>query len=371
MKPSGQTRQRRGVGMAGPLAPTLAALLGVSAWGCAAGEASRGEAATPMTLVERSSLRERAIEVLEAAALGPRPLLRANALEGLQGAPSRCGPVARAGLADENAGVRFAAAMTTGRLELHGSTPLVRPLTGDPDRRVRAAAIFALAALGQDVDRSPLSAMLLEGTPADRATAAFVLGEMGDPSAVPLLRDGAARLSAVAARQDSAAAAAMLRLQIAEALAKLGDPAGIQTVRAALYPAAAEDFEGAVLAAQILGELGATETARELVELLERTPPDERRMGDPATWTFVYPKEFRLAAARALAKMGETGGRYVARMHADDPDPAIRAQAAFLLGALGEDRDLRALGGLLGDADAGVRVAAASAVLAATPSPGT
>ena len=54
---------------------------------------------------------------------------------------------------------------------------------------------------------------------------------------------------------------------------------------------------------------------------------------------FLQPIELRLAAATAVAKMGDTGGVYVADSALSSPDPAVRAQACFLYAAAAEVRD--------------------------------
>jgi hypothetical protein len=64
------------------------------------------------------NLREPAISLLLDAVESNHALLRANAIEALQGAPEHVEPAVRRGLGDENRGVRFVAAMTVAKLRL-------------------------------------------------------------------------------------------------------------------------------------------------------------------------------------------------------------------------------------------------------------
>ncbi len=328
-----------------------------------AGGGLRLENVKPYTNIEKSQLRERCLAMLQDMARADNALLRANAIEALQPAPSRCEPVVRAGLADENLGVRFIAAMTVGKLKLKTSAPMVRPLLSDPDPSVRAAAIYALVRTGNAADQTELSALLMNGDARARANAAFILGELGNSSAVPMLRD-AARQPAPA---NAPASVRLFRLQLAEAMVKLGDKTAGDTLEAALYPSSREDFEAAVLAAQIIGEVKIEKAASQLVNLIEQQPSGAPRAADPRDATYLQPRELRLAAAAALAKMGYRGGWYVGDMYAKDPEPAARAQAAFVLGATAHKQTLNPsisrLENMLEDESPMVRCSAAAALL--------
>lgn len=337
---------------------------------------------TPLT---QSTLREQALEILETAAFSDSALLRANAIESLQPVPHRVEPIARAALTDENPGVRFGALITIGQLQLQSSRQFVRPLVDDPDPRVRMAAIFALTRLGEPVDQSPLAAYLLSGEPPVRAQAAFILGEIGNPSAIPLLRD-----TADPPRRSNSGSASgppqgerrridqtIFRLQTAEALIKLGDERARDVIHSALYPKYRDDFEAAVLAAQILGELRDETAIRQLVEIIEQPAAASPDTIDPRQRIFLQPIELRLAAATAVAKMGDTGGVYVADTALSSPNPTVRAQACFLYAAsaIARDRssagrsarrlDLAKLETLMSDPNPMVQVAAAAGLLRA------
>jgi len=297
----------------------------------------------------RSALRERAIALVIEATQSESPLLRANGIEALQPVPTRVEPVARAALTDANLGVRYTAAMTLGKLSLCESTPMVRPLLGDPEPIVQAAAILALKRCGVATDPTPLADLLFSSDPKKRSIAAFVLGEMGDKSAVPMLRSAAKETGGAGLPVEQR----LLQMQIAEAMAKLGDPEALQAVRAALYPGADEEYEVAVLAAQILGELKDRAAVRELVNRIE-----ERTDG-----TFTTPPELRLAAAGALAKMGYRDGAYVAEQNATSAVAPIRAQAAYVFGETVGEEGLARLEMLMDDQDPQVQLAAAAAII--------
>lgn len=324
----------------------------------------RGRTPAPMSLVERSALRERALDLLVEASRSNDALIRANAIEGLQSAPQRAEPVVRAGLVDTNLGVRFVAAMTIGQLRLRESVPFVRPLLNDPDPRVRAAAIFALSKNGQEVDPTPLASMLENPDSRVRSEAARILGELGNPSAIPMLKSAVARSPGRTETQGAAMQAERLfQLQVAEALVRLGEPGASDSLRAALYPSAREGLESAALAAQILGNLKDEKIARRLVELVEELAPNTQRFADPRRNTYAQPMEVRLAAAKSLAQMGFEDGMYVGEMYMTDTEPAVRAQAAFVFGASSHARMLDPLRTMLEDPSPLVRVSAATGIL--------
>jgi len=315
----------------------------------------------PLTQLEGSQMREQAIAVLERAAFDPWAQLRANAIEGLQAAPARAEPITRAGLADDNPGVRFVAAMTVGQLRMESLGVPVAQLMRDRDALVVAAAIYALVRLGEDPDRTPLATLLMQGDAHTRANAAFILGELGDPTAAPMLRDAAKRLATPGGDPTiGPSASRLLRLHVAAALVKLGDTEMVQTLRAALYPSLIEEMEGAVLAAQLLGEIKDEGAIAQLVKVIEYRVGgrDDRTRYDGEA--FLYPIELRLAAATSLAKMGQPDGLFVGLMSETNPAPEVRAQITFLYSAVGGPPAARKLALMLEDSDPQVQVAAAA-----------
>ena len=219
----------------------------------------------------------------------------------------------------------------------------------DPSPYVKSAAIFALMRCGKTANPTPLSDLLLDSPDGRvRSHVAYLIGEMEDRSAVPLLRD--------AARQRwknlSGAQSKLLELQIAEALYKLGVQEQIESIRAALYPARAADLEATALAVQIVGNVNDQVSTRQLIHLI-----DHREQGMP------YPPEIRLACASALAKLGQPQGGYVADEFADNENPILRGQAAIVYGDTHKDEFLPKLEILLADREPVVQVSAAAAIL--------
>jgi len=310
-------------------------------------------AAQPVTAVNISALRERAIGMLVDLSGHQDPQVRANAVEGLEGAPGRVEPIVALAVLDDNIGVRAVGLMVAGRQELDSALPAARLNATDPSPYVQAAALFALKRLDESPDLSPLGRMLFESDePQVRAYAAFILGEIGEESALGMLRQAASR-PMPRARES---ALLLMRLQIAEAMIKLGDDDQLHTLHAALFPSRPEDLEAAALAAQILGEVDAQRSIPDLINLAVTQDEQGNQM----------PAEIRLAAAHSVAKLGRRDGDFIADEYATSPSPAIRAQGASVYAStLPRDR-LGILEAMLDDADPSVQVAAAAGVLAAT-----
>lgn len=365
MSPKQHRKQRTRISVALVAAAGAIAL----ATGCSGGGGARAEASLPHSPLQLSQLQAQCLEILDDAVLSENAMLRANAIEGLMTTPNRALPSIRMGLRDRNPGVRFVAAMAVGQLRLKETTIDVRPLMHDPDLRVRASAMYALWQLGEQVDLTPISYWLENPNPQIRSEAARVLGELGNPSAVPMLRAAAARPTN-GETESPISAERLFQLQVAEAMVKLGEMQEADAIRAALYPSGREGFEAAVLAAQILGEVHDERAIAQLVELIEQRVPGTREAANPRHDQFIQPPELRLAAARALAQMGHPGGMYVADMYSQDTSPYRRIQVAFVYGSSGLVRYLEPLEKLMADESSLVQVAAASAALKLLSAPG-
>jgi HEAT repeat protein len=323
--------------------------LNVAAASTAAGSQSSGGSLDP---VERSRVREAAIAVLLEMTQSDDAQVRANALEGLLAAPARLEALLPAALVDPNEGVRTVAAMAVGKAKLTGLLGAVRPLTKEDSAFVRAAAIYALRACGQDANPTLLGAMVTgDQSPRVRAHAAYLLGELGDRGTSSLLRD-AARLDVPRANP---AELKVLSVQIAEALVKLGDLEQLHTIRAALYPATPEELDATVLATQVLGNLDDLGSAGQLRSLAGMRDPTGRPM----------PIEVRIAVAGALGAMGaEVSTDEAERVFASASEPG-RIQAAWALGQIGGPSAVTALESNLGEPSERLRVAIATALLRA------
>ncbi|MBL8764286.1 MAG: HEAT repeat domain-containing protein [Phycisphaerae bacterium] len=302
--------------------------------------------------VALSQLRERAFEEIGRELTSDWAEARANAVEALLASPQRLAAAVRDGLLDSNVGVRTVSAMAAGKARLRSLSDRLRPLVYDPSPYVQAAAVFALVRSGSSTDPSPLAAILKDPSARVRAHAAFILGELGNRTAVPLLAEAAREAVPGATPNEERA----LRLQVAEAMYKLGETKSVHEIRAALYPSKPEDLEVAALAAQMLGELRDRESITQLVFLT--TKPDAQGA--------LMPAEVRLAAAMSLGKLGLQQGAFVAQEFAGNSNPALRAQAASVYGQSRLRANLAPLSNLLSDTHPLVRLAAAAAVLRIT-----
>jgi len=300
--------------------------------------------------IQRSELRESAIQTLLLLTTSEDAQVRANAIEGLLPAPARLETVLGAFLTDENLGVRSVAAVTAGKLKLTSLIPALKPLVRDPSPFVRGAAVYALRACGEPINPTPLGTMVIsDPSPRVRAQAAFLLGELADKGTVAMLRD--------AARVDLPRAQVVekkvLTVQIAEALVKLGDEKQLHTIRAALYPSSPGELEATVLAIQVLGELHDKGSIGQLRNLAVERGPKGHAM----------PIEVRLAVAGVLGGMGDP--EYISiplKVLGRGTEPQ-QVQAVWALGQIATPQAVRELKGLLGTDDPRLRVAVASSLL--------
>lgn len=309
--------------------------------------------------VAAEQLRQRALETIIEAAAGADPAMRSNAIEAMHADPDRALPLTHKGLGDQNPGVRFAAAVTTGVLKFRDLSPALRPLLEDANPSVQAAALFALHTLGEEVDITPLADMLASPHPSLRGNVALLLGLMGDRSAVPMLKH--------AARQPlpsraSVAQAAVVRVQIAEAVARLGDDTSLDALRAAMY---SQYHEVRVLAITALGAVGDRSMEAALVNLMNDPGVPAPKRADEALAAAIERtrSELQLAAAGALARLGNPRGAELAAQKAASGEPMTRAHAAWTMGWMRDDTTLSRLGEMLSDPIPQVRLAAAAAIL--------
>ena len=316
----------------------------------AAREYARPKAEAPAPQEEAADLRQRAIALLQAASRAEQGLLRANAIEAMHEAPEHLEPLVRRGLVDPNHGVRFVAAMTVGSRRMTHLAHLLHPLLDDESGSVQAAAIFGLDACGESVDLTPLAGLIRSEDPEVRANAAVVLGELGNGTALPLLRDvlGRGMARVVAGRVK------MVELQVAEAMVKLGDDHAMEGIRAALFTPA-EQGELTALACMLCGRLAD-----------ERAVPNLARLAQK-TGRFQQPAEVRMAATWAMAKIDPAQAPIeVPLAYLASDRYQLRAQAAHTLAQIGDPTSLPRLAGLMDDQNPMVRVAAAGAILAMT-----
>lgn len=303
--------------------------------------------------VRIAEIREKALTVIEQSANNNDGQVRGYAADAAGMAGRRLGPVLMKALDDPAPGVRAMAAMAAGRNRVSDASARLQSLTNDESAFVRASAIFGLKKMGQNPDPSPLAGWLTgANVPANlRSHAAWVLGEMGERSAIAMLKEAAR----VRVSKDRASEVALFQLQCGEARIKLGDNDPVEGVRAALFPARPEDFEAAVLAVQIIGEVKDRGSIDQLIYLSSYKDPQGNLM----------PPEFRLACSTALAKMGLDQGSFVADEYATNGSETIRQQAASVYGYTAKAQHFTALETMLNDSSPMVRVVAASAIIRA------
>jgi len=275
-------------------------------------------------LEEQRELRRDALDYLNTMRKDEYALYRANAIESLQSAPKAGEQAAREGLEDPNLAVRFVSAFAIGQHTYTASAPLAHALLRDESPSVRAAAAFALKRNGVDVNLSLLAEMLKGEDPQAAGNAALVLGEIGEVSALPLLRETIEfRSPRISSQQQR-----IVQLQIAEAMAKLGDPFAVARIRSELYSRRPEHGEIMALAASMLGRLGATRTIGDLRNVV-------------AMWRqYRHSAEVRLAALASLAQLGDPQPialvlEYLGPGYRDRTNPsflAVQSQAVYVLG---------------------------------------
>lgn len=264
-----------------------------------------------------AELRQIAIDRLMMMTSDPAPEIRANAIEALSTVTSQVEPIVALALSDPNTGVRTVAAMVAGKSQLRSLTPTIRTLLHDESPYVRSAALFALGSFGDEIDLSELSQLLLDHPDTRvRSQAAFILGELGESSAIPMLQQ--AILSPMP--NGSVIEKKLFRLQIAEALVKLGFMESIDTIRAALYPSRPDELEATALAVQIIGQIKDESSIDQLIYMSDINAD------------LPMPPEVRLGVAAALAEMGHREGAFIANQYMDSQVDTIRAQSAAVFG---------------------------------------
>lgn len=288
----------------------------------------------------------KAIEQILMSSRSADPFLRANAIEAMQPLSQRALPMAQLGLRDEASVVRFASLVTVGKLKVKALAPAVERALQDEAPSVRAAAIYAAKQLGLNANVGQLADMLASSNPGLRGNVVMLLGMMGDSSAIPMIQE----LTQASIRRATPAERAIVRLQVAEALVQLGDESSLDALRGAVFRA--DQDEVRVLAIQIEGRI----QDRAMIPALRRMLTVDRDR---------HPIEVKLAAAEAMARMGQSEGLAIALQGATWQSAPVRAQAAFTLGLIDDPSAAAALAKLLDDPSEQVRLAAAAAILRA------
>ena len=323
----------------------LALLLCVALMGCAGGGGGTGRKGVrsapkvPPPVPPRANVpldpglqQQAKAELHRAAQQSTQPLIRAHALELMREVePDEATQVVSRGLEDEAAVVRFAAAMAAGELRIDARDQLRQLALEDPDTSVQIAARFALHRLGDTSLSHDLERTARSESARTRGDTAMVLGLLGEKSGLNILR---------ALRTDRDPA---VRLQVAEAMWRLGDDDGLEPLVAgtlSLYP---DDQMMAIMGLAAAGN--------------PRVLDDIR-----GSLTTEY-EAINLVAARAMGKLGSDAGYGVALRGAKSSDVKVRLLAALALGAIARSDAQDELAILLRDANPDVRLAAAAAIL--------
>ena len=270
---------------------------------------------------------------LNAALASKDPLIHTHGIEAAQNTIGAKEPSIYLNALDDTAPmVRFAGAMSVGRLQISQAKPQLLQMVNDTDSRVRVAVRFALHRLGDTTLSKELETTAHDLDWQTRCETARVLGLLGEPTAVrvlkPMLRD----------REDS------VRLQAADSLWRLGNQDGLRT----LVSASASGYPDDQMIA-LMGLAG---------------PKDQRVLGHlRAALTADYP-QVCLVAARAMGECGSDAGYPIAVEAVSSKDPGQRFRAAIAFGAIGRSDSQGYLAELLKDKESpAVRVAAAQALL--------
>ncbi|HCD35090.1 MAG TPA: hypothetical protein DER01_21975 [Phycisphaerales bacterium] len=303
--------------------------------------------AQPLTADIYQAAQNRAVQQILVSAKSQDPILRANALEAAESLPNRISPLVQQALMDNEEVVRYAALLTIGKLKLSGVAANARQYLNDPNESVRAAAIFALArnygtnvGNGYAVDISPMAGMLMSNNPTTRANVAYLMGLMGNDSAIPMLK--------IAARKrlptPSQAREVIIRVQIAEAIYRLGDTEVLDSIRAGMF---SQFDEVRILSVQILGRLYDRQWEPAIENALKKDPI-----------------ELKLASAGTLGRFGNRKGLDIILDAAQSQSILLRSQAAICLGMFrNEPKATQMLIGMLTDQAETVRLAAAAGLL--------
>jgi HEAT repeat protein len=292
--------------------------------------------------------RERAQAILMKAANDKHPLLRTNGFEGLVWLPDTLAEMAPKGLVDVNRAVRFVTAMAVGTRAVQGMAPYLEPLLLDSSDSVRASAIYALRSIGEPANPSPLAGFVMSDDPEIRANTYIVLGKLGNPSAIGLIRSSLG----VGMQLANPMRVKLSELQAADVLVELGEQSEVEPLRAALF-APVEQGELTILACELLGEIGDGQ-ARAMLQRLLTAPGRQQR-----------PLEIRVAAAKALFVLDEVPSQQlesVIMVAVASDDSRLRVQAASALGVVPGAHAESVLLGMLDDVDPLVVTAAAASI---------
>ena len=261
------------------------------------------------------------------------PLVRAHAIELMREANlDDAGPHVMRGLEDDANVVRFAAAMAAGELRVAEAHDKLRKLAlEDKDTSIQIAARFALHKLGDTSLSHDLEITARSDDPRTRGDTAMVVGLLNEKSGLNILR---------AMRNDPDIS---VRLQVAEAMWRLGDRDGLNMLVVGTVSGYPDD---------------------QIICVLALAQPKDVRVAPHLHGKLMseYP-EVALAATRALGMVGSDAGYVIAQRAAKTTDPRQKAMAAMALGQIGRSDAQEILAPMLKDPNPPVKLAAATAIL--------
>ncbi len=285
------------------------------------------------------------------------PIVRTNAVEAISRTlGAKEGQVLLQSLSDPAVSVRYAAAMSVGDVAYRPAMPSLVKIVEDPksDQRVVAAAIYALHRMGDNRFTGQLAVLLHSELDEGRASAATVMGKMGEASAMGPLKS-------MLTDEKSPA----VRLALVEALARLGDARSAQM----LESYAKQYFlDLRLVVIPTIGELRVQGAQRILTQLMEYTknPPQVRVAAAGALGMLgVYDKEGFLLVQTALQNPDTMLLEFYGKKHtiSDVERSSLQQIAAVALGRMDNQSALGILHPYLQEQDPAVRVAAAMATL--------
>lgn len=293
-----------------------------------------------------SALLPEAERIIQEGLSDDNPLIRANTIEVVTDTKRiKLMPKVERLLKDDFVPVRFAAALAVGDSEYSLAESSVKQLLKDKEENVKIAADYALNKLRAGSGFELVRKAAASSNQTIRANAVLLLGKSGDRNSLTVLY-WALR------NKDSDD---KVRLQAAEAIARLGDERIYPKLWAMLISIYADDR---VMGVRAMGALGTAEAKNALITML-----DDDML------------EVRLAAAEQLGMLGETTGEaevlkvFMKNLTAglDKKEvERVNTLAALAIGQIGTANLTKFLPQLLKNESKFVRIAAAKAVLQCT-----
>jgi len=232
---------------------------------------------------------------------------RMNAMEALsQVAGDKAGRIYMQGLNDPADGVRFVAAIAVGETKYApAKAKLIQmasddPKVGEPERRVYTAVLYALYKLDEKSYARGLARLLRDDQWQVRDSAALVLGKMGNPVSINLLK-----------LQLGAEMNNLVKVRIVESLAMLGDPRSLMVLASYTQE---NSLDQTLIA----------------IDAMANTSANTRDSGFARTLGYLtqpnHPPRVRIRAAGALAQMGhfDKGAYDYVRTALTDPELVLQ-----------------------------------------------